>query len=176
MGGQWDFGAERRGDGSLKWLPVNIDFPAGGLDEFGRKIEFGEPGVPDGEKVVEGQVAGGRGSLDMNDSIAAMSMHPIKATTIGGDANAFRDGDMFAIDVDREMGMNVERNLLIGVAGDAINRRIGSIVGDDRLDLQVDKAHEAEQYHATANGTPENSTGTNMATTAFLASLAPLSA
>ena len=117
---------------------VDVNVPAAVLCQLWGEVEFGEAVVPDGQEVVQGHVVNfGRG-FDVDDAVAAMGVHPVVATAIGGDADALGNGDGFPIDVDGQVNMDVIGAMLGGVAGDAVNSRIGWI--EQGLDAQVEEA------------------------------------
>ena len=94
----------------------------------------------------------------MNNAIGSMRVQPVKAAAIGCDTNPLWNDNSFAIDVDREVGMNVKATLLHTIARDAINRGIVWVAGNG-LNLPVDKANQAKQNHAGADRTPQQQAG-----------------
>ncbi len=109
-------------------LAVDVDFPAR-LAELRRGGEFGEVSVPDVEKIIQGEVAI-FWRFDVDDAVVSMGVHPVDATTVGGNADAFGNGVGFAVDIHGEMDVNMVGELFSAVTGDAVGDGIGGVEGD----------------------------------------------
>src|SRR5260370_41880724 len=99
--------------------------------------------MPDGEKVVQGQVRLFLRGFYLDDTITCMSMHPVEATTIRSDAYVLWNGYELAIYVDCKVYMNVI-GVLCSITVYAIYGWVGCIVGRFCLDVQESKSHYTE--------------------------------
>ena len=117
--------------------------PAGSGVQLRWEAELGKAFVPDGEEVIEGDIADFSGCLDVDNAIAGMRVHPVEAAAVGSDAYTFRNRHVFAVDVDAEMGVNMVGALLHTVTTNAIDGWIEGIEVDYSLYLQERKTNEA---------------------------------
>src|SRR6266853_909559 len=115
-------------DGTGKGFAVDIDFPARGCVQLCREVQFGK--APDGQKIVEGDVVDFSGSLDVDDAISGMGVHPVKTTAVRGYSDACWDGGMLAMQVDGKVDVNMIGVLLGTITGNAVNGWIERVIAN----------------------------------------------
>src|SRR6266550_8309298 len=104
-------------------LPIDKDHPSPCRRQLRGIVQLRKLALPGVEKVPKSKSTL-MGSLDMDDPIAGVRVKPVKAGTIGCNANALGNRYSFPFDQKRQMCMDVKDGILHLIAGNTINWEI----------------------------------------------------